>query len=307
MKNKFVISAASLVTTKEARRAGFFDLTLRRSLESTEYLDMAKALQVRLEADTKCCQDVLKITDLQEAMLDAAGVSVKSRRYLESDDKETILKDFVEKILSTSGNMYTREIIHRYLLTKGDALGGRMRNITGSIAEGKFVRALISQLRIANRDFSFLDKSKKWKNQAEYSVKLSEEVKAIRWISQKQERQLFLNIKVPEVNKNVDLVLFSQYLELEEIKKVSSYLAFGELKGGIDPAGADEHWKTANTALGRIRNKFPTAEIFFVGAAIEKAMSKEIYRQLQKGDLSSAANLTDENQLSALCLWLSNI
>ncbi len=26
-------------------------------------------------------------------------------------------------------------------------------------------------------------------------------------------------------------------------------LMLGELKGGIDPAGADEHWKTANTVL----------------------------------------------------------
>jgi len=30
----------------------------------------------------------------------------------------------------------------------------------------------------------------------------------------------------------------------------------GELKGGIDPAGADEHWKTGNTALNRIRESF---------------------------------------------------
>jgi hypothetical protein len=30
----------------------------------------------------------------------------------------------------------------------------------------------------------------------------------------------------------------------------------GELKGGIDPAGADEHWKTARTALQRIDDAF---------------------------------------------------
>jgi len=30
----------------------------------------------------------------------------------------------------------------------------------------------------------------------------------------------------------------------------------GELKGGIDPAGADEHWKTANKALDKMRKPF---------------------------------------------------
>ncbi|HAJ78349.1 MAG TPA: hypothetical protein DCO75_01135, partial [Fibrobacteres bacterium] len=31
---------------------------------------------------------------------------------------------------------------------------------------------------------------------------------------------------------------------------------FYELKGGIDPAGADEHWKTAKTAIDRIVSAF---------------------------------------------------
>lgn len=54
----------------------------------------------------------------------------------------------------------------------------------------------------------------------------------------------------------------------------------GELKGGIDPAGADEHWKTANTALDRIRNSFAnvgySVKTSFVGAAIANAMAVEI-------------------------------
>lgn len=37
---------------------------------------------------------------------------------------------------------------------------------------------------------------------------------------------------------------------------IEEFLALGELKGGIDPAGADEHWKTARTAIMRISDAF---------------------------------------------------
>ena len=85
----------------------------------------------------------------------------------------------------------------------------------------------------------------------------------------------------------------------------------GELKGGIDPSGADEHWKTANSALERIRNSFVKQNLnpltFFVGAAIEKAMAAEIYKQLIDGTLSNAANLTVEDQVISVCRWLLSL
>ena len=101
-------------------------------------------------------------------------------------------------------------------------------------------------------------------------------------------------------------------------KKVTSahnnsdkYIALGELKGGIDPGGADEHWKTANSALERIRNAFSTENFqpytFFVGAAIEKAMPEEIYQQLERHILTNGANLTNEQQVVSLCSWLIDI
>ena len=47
-----------------------------------------------------------------------------------------------------------------------------------------------------------------------------------------------------------------QNLTKDIYKCAASYMALGELKGGIDPAGADEHWKTARTALSRIHEAF---------------------------------------------------
>jgi hypothetical protein len=124
---------------------------------------------------------------------------------------------------------------------------------------------------------------------------------------------------VPIVQKNIDMVLFRRSdinnLNLREfkefIKDPLNYLMLGELKGGIDPAGADEHWKTANTALMRIRDSFGQFDTkistLFIGAAIESAMAKEIYNQFVSKKLSNCANLTNKNQLLEVCNWLASM
>ncbi len=126
-----------------------------------------------------------------------------------------------------------------------------------------------------------------------------------------------MNINVHVVKKNIDLVLLNG--SIEELKKGKEsiiysnerYLALGELKGGIDPAGADEHWKTANSALNRIRTSFQKKKLipqtFFVSAAIENSMADEIFDQMNKGILGSAANLTNDDQLTETCNWLINL
>jgi len=79
-------------------------------------------------------------------------------------------------------------------------------------------------------------------------------------------------------------------------------------EGGIDPAGFDEHWKTASTALERIRDAFSARGLsphsFFVGAGIAADMADELWQQLEDGKLTNAANLTKGDQLASLCQWL---
>lgn len=91
-------------------------------------------------------------------------------------------------------------------------------------------------------------------------------------------------------------------------RDASRYVALGELKGGIDPAGADEHWKTARTALARIHGAFQghglTPFNFFVGAAVATSMALEIWNWLESGSLANAANLTVDAQVASLCVWL---
>ena len=128
---------------------------------------------------------------------------------------------------------------------------------------------------------------------------------------------MIMNITIPAVKKNVDLsILDGTINDLKRgkqsiIHNSEKYIALGELKGGFDPAGADEHWKTAYSALERIRNGFKKLKLqpqsFFIGAAIENSMASEIYKQLKNGKLDNAANLTSDDQLTEICKWILNL
>jgi hypothetical protein len=85
----------------------------------------------------------------------------------------------------------------------------------------------------------------------------------------------------------------------------------GLIKNFLEPAGADEHWKTARAALDRIREAFSKAGhspyTFFIGAAIEKKMASEIWGQLEGGTLSNAANLNKSDQVASISRWLCTL
>lgn len=140
-----------------------------------------------------------------------------------------------------------------------------------------------------------------------------DENKALYW-RKIGDRTLFFNKTLPTIKKNVDICLYKcNYKEYDGQFRIDDTfaLAFAELKGGIDPAGADEHWKTANSSLNRIRRHFHSKGInvntAFIAAAIEKSMAQEIWEQLSDGTLNYAANLTNDNQLTFFCSWLIHI
>lgn len=313
--NPHVTSSAKLVTTQEARRCGFLEYALRRNYEALPFLDDAKALKAYIEKHSACCQDIESLRDIQPRLLQAAGISEKAGSHLTDADKSNLLKEFITKVLEPSGAQYIEEIVYRYLLAAGDALGGKMRNITGAIAGEKFTRSVISALKVRGLTHSFIDKDGDLHSGNSFTIEKAADVRAIAWRLERQDRFLVYNLKVPQVKKNIDIVLFgvplhkvSKKAQVELLGNASSYIAMGELKGGIDPAGADEHWKTANTALERLHIKFgKSLPLFFVGAAIEKAMAKEIFKQCKTNRLANCANLTIDDQLASLAEWLCGL
>lgn len=317
MINKYVQKASDLVTTHESHRSGFLEYALRKSKESIPYIDKAKALKLILEQKTKKPKDILSLDEIRSSCYEAAGVSVKANNYLSEADLNGILKEFIKEFLEPAGKQYIDELIYRYLLTLGDALGGRMRNLVGSIANEKLTRGLVSQLQVLKLDFKYYNKlSKSWFSADKYTIEQVIDIRSIKWtLKSGEKRQIIYNLTVPIVKKNIDIVILnchSDELTGSSFKKIiaapTNYEVLGELKGGIDPAGADEHWKTANTALSRVRDNFKKHKIniplVFIGASIETSMSKEIFSQYSKGEIKNCANLTVEKQFVNLCNWI---
>ncbi len=314
--NQLIKTAEDLVTSRKETRSGFIAMALEKNYMAVPYIEEAKALKT-LALQVKQPKDLLKIDDLRVGLLTASGLSGKSLNYLNDDDRTLAIKGLIEEFLEPAGEDFVDELIYRYLLTKGDALGGKARNLAGTLGERKFLRSLLSVFNIAGIDYQWKDSdSNTWLDRIKDDTGIEKRIKAIYWKKQK-DRLLVMNINVPLVKKNIDLsVLEAKPEDLltgkdSIIHQADKYIALGELKGGIDPAGADEHWKTANSALNRIRNSFNekklNPEIFFIGAAIENSMAEEIYLQLKIKTMSNAANLTHDHQLKAICNWIINL
>lgn len=309
-------SSSDLVTPYEHIRAGFLKIALEKNRQATPYIQEAKALKL---AASKAASpmEFVHMKSIRPALLTASGLSEKALGHLPESLQEEAITNLVENFLEPAGVDFVDELVFRFLLTRGDSLGGRMRNLAGALAEQQVVRTVIATLSIQGKKFVWYDpQSKKWLPGASDDTQIELRARGVHWKNKNGDRTLLLNIKVPFFEKNVDLCLFNcppNEILKGKNKKSShylpeKYLALGELKGGVDPAGADEHWKTANSALSRVRNSFSekgyAPHLFFIGAAIVNAMAEEIFAQLQIGDLTNAANLTVENQLFSLIEWL---
>ena len=312
--NRFIVSPQSLITSREEIRAGFLRIALEKNRVSDPYVKNALAFKAMTEGISSP-ENLLDMPEIRPFLITASGLSEKSLTHLSNDDKLAAVRELIEKFLKPAGANFVDEVIYRYLLIKGDAVGGTMRNRIGVIGQERFIRALLSVMNVQNIRCEKLPvKSSSWQIIQPDALDAESDVKALHWHNKKGHRILVLNVNIPAVKKNVDICLFSgavsDYDKGSLVNDSARSLMFGELKGGIDPAGADEHWKTAKAAIERIRlscakNGRPDIMTSFVGAAIEKSMTEEIYSQLEEKTLSNAANLTDNNQLTEFCLWMT--
>jgi len=309
---KFIKTADDLVTSKKETRAGFIEFALEKNNRCKPFIESAKAFQY-FASKAKTAKELLTISEIREPLLTASGLSDKSVQYFTEDDKDEAINGLIEKFLEPAGNDFIQEAVWRYLLIKGDTLGGTMRNIIGALAQQKLVRSLLSVMSSVGCSYRWLHKDRKdWENNPKDDYGIENDMKAISWSKKRGTRTFAFNLKIGIVGKNVDLCLFGCTPEQYNPRIGDSTefipIMLGELKGGIDPAGADEHWKTASTALDRIRKSYSGTGnnllTSFVGAAIEKSMADEIYSQLDDGTLSYAANLTKTEQVFEYCKWL---
>jgi hypothetical protein len=307
-------SAKGLETSYKAVRAGFVALALEKNRRATPFVAQARALKAAA-ARAKTPMDLLTMKDIQPALLTASGVSDKASGHLTAKDKREAILGLARNFLEPAGPDFVEELVFRFLLTRGDTLGGSMRNIGGFLAQRKLTRSIISCLKLAGKTYLWLhSETNTWASAPQDDADLELYLKGLGWQNRSTHRTLIYNLTVPLVRNNVDLCLFDCKFDAvtkERCETPTSYLAFGELKGGIDPAGADEHWKTARTSLMRIEKAFAPRQLkpalFFIGAAIEPKMASEIWSLLKDGTLANAANLTDDDQMASIARWLCSL
>ncbi len=307
-------SSKDLITTYEAIRAGFVALAIEKNRRATPFVAEARALK-SAASTAKTPLDLLKMKSIRAGMLTAAGVSEKAANHLQESDKNQAIGGLVKKYLNPAGENFVEELVFRFLLTRGDTLGGSMRNAGGFMAQCKLTRSLIAHLNLGGIRYLWLPSdTKTWVEKPDDDTDIELKLRGLAWQNNQKPRTLLYNLTAPLFGNNVDLCLFDcvpKEMSKSILAEAGKYVALGELKGGIDPAGADEHWKTARTALVRIRDAFHYKGCkpysFFIGAAIEEKMSREIWTMLENGDLENAANLTNDEHVAALSRWLSSL
>lgn len=279
---------ADLVTVSAQTVAGFAWQAQQKAVLGAVYLQTADYFYQNANRISSV-QDILNDPRLLDFALGACALSRKSLNYLDPAARLSMISQVID-ISSLSNRQYLHSLERRYLLTCGDSVGGSMRNVIGQAAQNKLSDVIIQ--RLSQAGFA-----------CQYSTNpANTKVLTIDWTGNHGARRLVFDKKSPIVDKSIDFILLKNSLSLGI---PADHIACGELKGGIDPAGADEHWKTARAALNRIELVFPKAglsipKLFFVGAAIEPAMAVEIFNRLITGEMYAAANLTNSAQLIEL-------
>jgi hypothetical protein len=306
-------SAADLITPYEAIRAGFVAQALEKNRRGTPFIQQARDLRAAAQRAANPAA-LLNMPHIQAGLLTAAGVSEKAEQHLQPEDRRAAIVNLIENFLLPAGNAFVEELVYRFLLTRGDSLGGAMRNYTGAVARQRLSAAILARLRNEGAFFKWRGDGRVWADAPQDDAAAALVMNGIHWISRQRPRTLVYNLTVPQVRKNIDLCLLNvRPAELNQQAQATAknYLALGELKGGIDPAGADEHWKTARTTLNRINTGFAAqghhVHTFFIGAAIVNDMANEIWQMLEGKTLENAANLTNDNQLASIVRWLTEL
>ncbi len=107
--------------------------------------------------------------------------------------------------------------------------------------------------------------------------------------------QLLLNRQI--VWRDTDGKAYKIGPDLSSVSGEGTFAWGGELKGGADPAGSDEHWKTAKSAFDRILDAAtetgrPKPKLSFIATILVDRVAREAALWIQQGKLTSVFNLT---------------
>ena len=155
-KYQYIQCAEDLITSREQTRAGFIEAARAKNYKAQPYIEQARTLK-SLSSQAASPSDLLNIEEIRNSLLTASGLSDKAFKYFTEEDKTEAISEF----LAPAGENFVDELENRFLLIKGDSLGGSMRNYVGSVAQVKLVRKILSILSMQQIAFQILFKDDK--------------------------------------------------------------------------------------------------------------------------------------------------
>lgn len=258
-----------------------------------KYSFEAKRLLRKIENNKQIINKIIKNPILFDFIIGATMLSQKSLQHFSESELKKYIKSNINFDRINEQN-YLNELERYYLMSAGESIGGKIRNIVGKKGNDIFINYIKEYLDNNNISYSVIEKN--------------ENVQKI----YTDELVILFNKKPNFIGKSVDFMVLKKYQDgTYDIEDHNQYISAGELKSGIDPAGADEHWKTAATALKRIHQGFvkkgvDSPNIFFIGGAISRHMAGEIIHYIENNKLKYAANLNYKKQMQNIVEHLLN-
>lgn len=237
------------------------------------------------------------------------------------------LNEIVDALVKNSDLLSVERHVEMVLSNLGATLDGGWRNEVGRIAYGAVLTPLIIHLHKKGKLDSVTYKTKgkialaedgddddngkarpQTKIVADMSLKALEE-----WLVEiDEQRVVYVQLDLKNGNRLLlNRQLYWDKLDGERAKigpdlltevptteiPPQQYPWAGELKGGADPAGSDEHWKTAKSAFQRIIDAAkdsgrPQPALSFIATILVDRVAREAVLWMQQGKLVSVYNLT---------------
>ncbi|MCX6029919.1 MAG: hypothetical protein NT169_11545 [Chloroflexi bacterium] len=233
------------------------------------------------------------------------------------------LAHYFNKIVSAlikTGGVTPQRHIEMAFANLGDSLGGVSRNEVGRIALAQVIRLLALHLhrKWQLADIAYRVKGRIMPDDEDAEEQIDPGEDQVLAVTPDMDLEGVLNrlesqrVKYRELTmRNGNRLLLDRQLEwqssdgktyrvgpdLHALSSQADMLWAGELKGGADPAGSDEHWKTATQALGRIldaceKTGRPQPDLSFIATIIVERVAREAQAWIDQGKLTSVYNLT---------------
>jgi len=207
----------------------------------------------------------------------AIGASEKAKNHLPTE--QLAIRRYIANAMEianvSSIDEAIRLLVVGFSLISGDSMGGASRNIVGNLGED-----IIQEVLEDNFDGEILEENASGRPKVT-QIMINGEIYFVHW-----------NRKIAAARKNYDFIITSSRNFDER-----TILGVMEIKSGCDPAGADEHWSTANSKLQVLyaaRNDICCA---FASIIIDNTVRTGVRNSIQQGTLVCGINLNDTAEI----------